>query len=347
MGHGAGPRAVVLDARAAKPEAGPGEALIRPLKVGVSPADILMARGLKEGGDLEPITLGHEFIGIVEKVARPESDGAPISPHETSTLRHGKFAGKRVVASPVISCARCELCRGGLGSHCRARAILGVHGRDGCLGELCTLPLANLHVVPDSVDDDDAVLALPLAGAIGAAQRVRIEGRPYVTVLGDTAPALLCAQVMAKLNASVRVLGASEPRFTLCERWGIKHRHVNEAGKRGDQDVVIECSGTPAGLETALRLVRPRGRVVLLGDLAPASAPAAPPPPSFDLRAAVMREIEIIGSLGGPIGEALHLLATRQVDTTGMITRRFKLERAVDALAAATRDDQVKVVIEI
>ena len=69
--------------------------------------------------------------------------------------------------------------------------------------------------------------------------------------------------VMAKLNASVRLVGRYSEKLAVCEKWGIKHRHVDDVGRRSDQDIVVDCTGSPDGLDLALRLVRPRGTVVL------------------------------------------------------------------------------------
>ena len=92
------------------------------------------------------------------------------------------------------------------------------------------LPLRNLVEAPKAVQDDAAVFAVPLSLAAHVVQLVRIEGKPYVTILGDSVAALLSAQVMARLNASVRLLGSRSEKFAPCERWGIKHRHVSEGG---------------------------------------------------------------------------------------------------------------------
>lgn len=309
-----------LDAATPEPAPTPGAAVIRPLRMGISAFDA----SLTAGSPAQPIIPGHEFVGIVESVAGERE------------IR-SRWEGKRVVGSIGIVCAACDLCRAGLGHHCRARRTLGINGWDGCFAERFMLPVRNLVDVPAAVGDDQAVFAEPLAAAAHAAQLVRVEGKTYITVLGDGATALLCAQVFARRNASVRLLGAHASKIALCERWGIKHRHVSEPGRRADQDVVIDATGTGAGLALALEQVRPRGTILLLGH-----ARADTPP--LDLL--IDREISLVGSRGGAPADALALLSRAEVDTLPLITRRAKLADAAAALRAATDPDQIKVLLE-
>jgi threonine dehydrogenase-like Zn-dependent dehydrogenase len=226
------------------------------------------------------------------------------------------------------------MCRAGLPTHCRDRRCLGTPGRDGCLAERFTLPLRNLVEVPRELDDDRAVFAEPLAAAAHLPQLLRVEGKPYVTVLGDTAEALLTAQVMARLNASVRLLGSDPERFSMCEKWGIKHRHISEVGRRADQDIVVDWTG---GLILALSLVRPRGKVVL-------GAPGPADPVGLGLL--VENEIELIGARGGSLTDALSLLARAEIDVLPLIGRRLRLSDGAAVIEAAANPRSLRTVIE-
>jgi alcohol dehydrogenase len=309
---------VYLDGKAEPPVAGVGEAVIRPARMGVTAFDA------RPAGDA-PITLGQEFVGTVESL-HADAD---------RELRR-QWEGKRVVGSPLIVCGRCDMCRAGLSAHCRARRVLGA-GWDGCFADRFKLPLRNLVEVPRSVQDDAAVFAVPLSLAAHVVQLVRIEGKPYVTVLGDSVAALLCAQVMARLNASVRLLGSRTEKFALCERWGIKHRHVSEVGRRADQDIVVDATGTGEGIELALQLVRPRGKVVLTGE---------PRPDQPGLAMLVEREAELIGCRGGSLADAVGILARGEIDTLPLITKRARLAEGAAALRSALDVDQIKVLLE-
>ncbi len=319
---------------APEPALSPGEALIRPTLTGIASSDLAVASGRLafEG------VMGHEFVGVVERVEAARGG----SPEAASRL-----VGKRVVGSIAVSCGACALCRGGLAQHCPQRQVIGLHGRDGCFAERLTLPLANLEEVPKGVDDPRAVFAQAAAAALHAIHMLRIEGKPYVTVLGDGVMGLLCAQVMARRNASVRLLGTRPEKFSLCERWGIKHRHAGEVGKRQDQDVVVDCTGSAAGLGLALSLVRPRGKVLIKSAPAPVPASALPPgEPGADLSPAVVNEIEIIGSRCGRLGEGLNAIAQGEIDVLALVSARMRLADAAEALRAAASPASVKVVME-
>ncbi|MCC6677620.1 MAG: alcohol dehydrogenase catalytic domain-containing protein [Phycisphaerales bacterium] len=325
------PAGLRLDPNSPEPVAGPGEALIRPTRIAIGDADLAAMSG-RAGFSGIP---GHEFTGIVERVnPGPGRDD------------HQRWQGKRVVGSINIVCGKCDLCRAGLSNHCRTRRVLGLVGKDGCFAERFTLPIANLVEVPRSIDDDRAVFAEPLAAAAHAAQLVRIEGKPYITVLGDNAAGLLVAQLMAKLNASVRVLGDSPGKFTLCEKWGVKHRHADEAGRRQDQDVVIDCTGTAAGLLLATQMVRPRGKIILKTEPAVEGARTGMEyGPALD--AIVVNELEVIGSRCGRMADAVDLMVSGSVDVLSLMTARMKFADAVEAVKKARQPEQIKVVMEV
>lgn len=336
-------RHVTLDRQAPAPAAAPGEALIRPLRLGVSMEDVEHARARTGFVGV----LGHEFVGVVEQVT-PAPDAPPALRERAAALK-----GRRVVASPVVPCTRCELCRAGLSLHCRSRQVLGVSGRDGCFADRFTLPTPGLVPVPDDVDDDRAVFAALAGAALHAAQVIRVEGKAFVTVLGDDALALLTAQALARLNASVRLLGRQLVKLALCERWGVKHRPLDEVGRRQDQDAVVDCTGQPGMLATAMQLVRARGKIVLLaspatpgGVAGPGAGAAAPLWNGVDLAPLIAGELELYGARGSAVGEGLAAIQRGGVDVLPLITRRMRLEDGLSALQIAGDPEQVRVLME-
>ncbi|MEX1016788.1 MAG: alcohol dehydrogenase catalytic domain-containing protein [Phycisphaeraceae bacterium] len=306
-----------------RPEPGPGEVVIRPTRLGVCSTDLEICRGYMGFTGV----LGHEFVGIVEDAPGRDSR---------------KWIGKRVVGSINCVCGRCDMCRKGLKEHCRSRTVLGIAGRDGCFAEQFTLPARNLIEVPEHVDDDQAVFTEPLAAAYQIGRQLTIEGRPYITVLGDGRLGLLCAQVLSGLNATVRCLGKHPEKLQLCEKWGVKHRLVSEVGLRQDQDIVVDCTGSASGLETAMQMVRPRGTIVLKTTVA-TKQDSQP----VDLSPLVIHEIHVIGSRCGPFPEAIAALSAQQVDVVSLISRRMKLSDGVEALRAASRPGVVKVLLDV
>lgn len=301
----------------AKPQ--PGEALIRPLLMGVCSTDLELCKGYMGFAGV----LGHEFIGIVEAVA-DKSDK--------------QWFGKRVVGTINCVCGQCDMCQRGLQEHCRDRTVLGIANRDGCFAERFCLPVRNLLEVPESVDDDHAVFTEPLAAALQILRQFTVEGRPYVTVLGDGRLGLLCAQVLTQLNGTVRLLGKHPEKMDLCAKWGVRHRLVSEVGMRADQDIVVDCTGSADGFEMALQMVRPRGKLVLKTTVAQSKP--------MNLSPLVINEIQVIGSRCGPFPEALSALRACTVDVLSLISRRMKLTDGVEALRISKNPGVIKVLIE-
>jgi len=313
---------LTLDAHRPDPKPAPGEAIIRPTLAGICSTDIEICRGYMGYTGV----LGHEFVGIVEEV------------HEDAGDRAKAWVGKRVVGSINCVCGKCDMCRSGLSNHCRERTVLGIAGRDGCFADRFALPIRNLLQVPDAIDDEQAVFTEPLAAACEIYRQIHIEGKPYITVLGDGRLGLLVAQVMNQLNASVRVIGKHPEKLARCEKWAIKHRLLDDLVPRADQDIVVDCTASAEGLKLAMQLVRPRGRIVLKTTVADQAG--------VDLSTLVINEIQLIGSRCGPFDVALAMLAEGKLDVLSLISRRVRLDNAVDAMKLATQRDVIKVLLE-
>jgi len=313
---------VELESSYPTPDVPEGEALIRPTRMGVCATDLELMQGYMgfEG------VLGHEFVGVVEAVANDE---------------HQAWVGKRVVGEINVVRSVCDMVRKGLREHARDRSVLGIKERDGVFAERFTLPVENLHEVPEHVDDDRAVFVEPLAAAFQVLRQLHVEGRPFITVLGDGRLGLLVAQVMSRLNATVRVVGKHPEKLALCEKWGVKHRLLADVGLRQDQDVVVDCTGSRSGIETALGMVRPRGTLVMKTTTA-TTAESQP----LDLAPIVINEITVIGSRCGPFTEAIDALSKDEVDVVSLISRRMKLSDGPNFLKAANQPGVIKVLVE-
>lgn len=272
--------------------------------------------------------LGHQFVGVVEQV-NDASDQA--------------WVGARVIGNVNIADFGSPMARSGLANHDPNRMILGLKGRDGCLSQRFVLETRNLTRVPDEIDDDRAVFACPLAAAVHASQIVHLEGKPYITVLGAGLSGLLCAQVMTKLNASVRLLTTNSDRLELCAKWGIRHRHLDEVGRRADQDVVIDTTMNPKSLQTAMSMVRPRGTIVVQAHPIPILNAIEP----IDYSSIIACELQLVGSRCGNIAEGLSAMSTGGIDLSGLITKHFKFADAMNALRTAQDDEQIAVVVQM
>ena len=233
-----------------------GEALIRVILAGICNTDLEITRGYLAFQGV----LGHEFVGIVEAV----HEGPGASPPTY-------LIGKRVVGEINAACHRidCRYCQQNMFTHCPDRTTLGIFNRDGAFADYLTLPVANLHLVPDSISDEEAVFVEPLAANFEILEQVHIKPTDRVVVLGDGKIGQLAAQVLALSGCEVIMVGKHEEKLALAAPRGIQTRLLEEV--EGTQfipsasrvDLVVECTGSAVGLELAMRLVRPRGTVML------------------------------------------------------------------------------------
>ncbi len=311
------------------PRPAPGEVLVRMLRVGIGPKDF-PSTNVK--GDRIP---GREFVGVVEEVS--DAPGRP-------SLR--AWIAKRVVGSALLVCGTCDRCRSGLSVHCRARRELGEPGRPGCFAEYLTIPASNLTEVPAHVADDDAVLATPLAAASHLARAIPPTSKPFITVLGDNAIALLTALLISRNKDTVRMLTGQPASASVCEKWGLRHRPLADAGRRQDQDVVIDATGTAQGLALAMELVRPRGRIILSHE-ARRDPESTEYTPYHVLAAAASQEIEVIGARGEDYAGAIMQLGNNTLSPAPLVTGRFPFSQTLQAVEQAELPTQIKVNISL
>lgn len=299
-----------------KPDAG-SEALVRVVRSGICNTDLEIVRGYAgfEG------TIGHEFVGIVEQAnARPD------------------LVGKRVVGEINAGCGLCDLCRKGDPRHCPERTVLGIHGRDGAHAEFLTLPAGNLLEVPDNVSDEQAVFAEPLAAAYGITEQVELAPGTKVAVIGDGKLGILCALSLSLLSNNVVLVGKHEEKLTVASKRGVASVLLEDAAKLGrDRDIVVEASGSESGFQTALDLVRPRGKIVLKSTFHGS--------PTWEASRVVVDEITIVGSRCGRMAPALKLLETGNLRVEDLISEQFDLADGLEAMKTAGRKGVLKVLL--
>lgn len=315
-------RAVTFDSELAfdpdhpDPQPEEGECLVRVLLAGICATDLQITRGYMAYRGV----LGHEMVGTV-------AAGPPA------------WRDKRVACEINCVCRKCDMCQAGLSNHCRHRTVMGFAGRDGCFADLVVIPERNLHAVPDVVSDEEAVFVEPLAAAYQVLAQCPVEPRMNVSVVGSGRLGLLVAQVLVTTGCRLTVIGRNPNKLLLCEKKGIQAIHVHDLVPRHDRDLVVECTGSPDGLEVAMELVRPRGTIVLKSTHADTA--------SLNLTPIVVDEVTVLGSRCGPFPEALNALARQAIDVRSLISRTYPLERALDAFEAANDPENVKVLLKI
>ena len=316
-------RALVLrsipefDATYPLPNPRKGEALIRILKAGICATDMQLIQGYMGFQGV----LGHEFVGMVEHCPeRPD------------------LINRRVVGEINLACRQCPTCLAGRLTHCPNRTTLGIDRKDGAFADYLTLPIENLYALPDHISDREAIFVEPLAAACQILDQTTIKPTDQVIVIGDGKLGLLCAQVLHTRPCTVTVLGRHREKLALIEKQGISCTTRREDFNPG-ADVIIEATGTPQGLTTAMELVRPRGTIILKSTYHGKNP--------VDMTALVINEVSLIGSRCGPFPKALQLLNERRVDVESLITDQYPLSRGLDAIQHAAQKGALKVILEM
>jgi len=312
-----GANGVRLERDYPEPPITPGEAVIRPLLVGICNTDLELAGGYMGYSGV----LGHEFVGIVESCADPA------------------LAGARVVGEINCPCGACSLCLGGKGNHCPQRSVLGIMGRDGVFADIFTLPADNLWVVPDTVTDTQAVFTEPLAAAFEITNQATIGTGQKVAILGDGKLGLLTGQVISLTGCDLVAVGRHPEKLAILARRGITTALDREmAAMRSSFDVVVDATGSAEGFALAARLVEPCGTIVLKTTTAS--------PAGLDPNRVVIDELTIVGSRCGPFDKALDALEKRLVDVEPMVSDIFRFDCGVEAMRRASEGAVLKVLMD-
>ena len=283
-----------------EPQRGEGEVLLRVLRSGMCGTDATewasgptmfpVDRTHPVTAHSGPMVLGHEFVG--EVLEAPPGGG---------------FAVGDVVASGAgISCGECERCREGRTNLCTRYYTLGLNTAGG-MAERVSVPERVLARVPSSMSVDRAGLAQPMAVGLHAARRSGVQPGDRVVLIGAGAiGSFVLAGLRSLADADVTVVDFPGSRLDRASRLGATRtvdagpgvdERVREAVGGAAIDVVIEASGAPAQLNTAIDLVRPGGTILQVG------LPATQQ--EVNVHALVMREISVVTTLAHVCAEDL------------------------------------------
>jgi alcohol dehydrogenase len=311
----------------------PRWALLRVRLAGICNTDVEILRGYHAFRGVP----GHEFVGEVAEV------------RGVGAREKAQWLGRRVAGEINVSCSAygyrplCAFCKRGLKTHCARRTVLGIVNHDGAFAEYLALPLENLHLIPDSVTDEQAVFVEPLAAACEILAQLNIKKFREAAVLGDGKLAQLIARVLRTALPRVVMYGKHADKLKLAAAAKIITLHVR--GDSSDQKkikdqfaLVIEATGSPTGLSLAQQITEPRGTLILKSTFH-----GAAPVETWPL---VVKEISLIGSRCGPFDQAIRILRTNKVDPRPLITRTFKLTEAPASIKFAQQPGVMKVLLQ-
>ncbi|WP_027151477.1 zinc-dependent alcohol dehydrogenase family protein [Mesorhizobium sp. WSM2561] len=319
-----------------KPVAGPDDLLVRIEACGVCGTDRHLFHG--EFPCTPPVTLGHEFSGIVEAI------GTAVS---------GFSVGDRVTGDPNIACGRCPHCHAGRTNLCHNLVAIGIR-RDGGFAEYVVLPHKQAFLLPNDLKPTHGAFCEPLGCCLHGLDLAQVRPGSSVAVLGGGVIGLLTVQLARLAGATTIILSTRQTsRRALAKELGatvtvdpiacdIIDTVVGPSGLMpGGVDVVFECAGVRETVEQSMRLARAGGTVVVVGVM-PQGMKAEFEP--FDL---LFRELRVLGSFLNPFTHrrAADLIASGAIEIDKLISRQVTLEEAAAVIANPPAPGEVKVLV--
>ncbi len=309
-----------------KPVINEDEALVKVKYVGICGADIELVKGNR---DIKiPVIPGHEIFGNIAEVPK----------------KYIELIGKRVVIEPTISCGVCQACEIGLPHICDNLKVLGVHCNGGA-AEYLKAPLSKIHFIPDSLSDEQAVLAEPTSVSIHVVRTSKMRFGDSVIIIGAGPIGLLIAQVCKFAGAKkISVMEINDFRKGICKNMGFEVIEDEKIIENADYkyDIGYEVSGSRAGIHELMRIVRPGGKIIIVG-LFKNEVP-------IQLSNVLYKELEIKGSRvysSIDFKLAIELLDKGIINTEHIITNVVSLKDFAHGVELASKREAMKVIVDI
>lgn len=326
------------------PSVGPRDALLRVECVGICGSDPhLFQKPIQEGG-IYPIILGHEVVGYIDAIG------------EDASAAYGVTVGDRVIVEPYIRCGECIYCISGYYQLCLRKRCYGVTISAaepphlwGAYGEYMFIaPGSRLHRIRPEVPPSAAAMASVIGNGI---RWIRTKGEVQfgesVVIIGAGAQGLSTTISAHEAGADpiiVLGLGRDRERMRIAREFGAHYTiDVEQEDPAGAvdritggnmADVAVECSGSLHGLPLALKLLRPTGRLVIMGVNGDRAVPLV-------TDQIVLKELRLIGGLGQSLNveQAVRLIESGRYAIEKMVTHTFPMTQAEEALRFFMRGD--------
>jgi L-iditol 2-dehydrogenase len=310
------------------PEPGPQQAVVQVEAVGVCGSDTAYYKVGKIGDYIVdgPIILGHEVSGQVVQIG---SDVRNVA------------VGDRVAIEPGTPCRNCRECMAGRYHLCPDLIFLATPPYDGALVQRMAIDSRNLYRIPDEMSYEEGALLEPLSVGIWGCKRANLQAGDDVLVTGAGPVGLLAAAAARAFGAgSVTITDLSDFRLGVARDMGFVAERADTASE-DTFDVLLECSGAPGVLGSAMRRLRPAGRASMIG-MSKESAIALP--------LAQLNVNELTVSLVNRYNHtwplAIELVSSGRVNLKRLVTHHFPLAESAEALTLGSRvPDSIKAVI--
>ncbi|MGG5370637.1 zinc-binding dehydrogenase [Enterococcus sp. AZ196] len=321
-----------------KPSPKNDDVLIKVVFSGICGSDIHAFKG--EYNKKIPLTLGHEFIGIVHEIG-----------DKVTTLT----VGERVVSETTYEvCEKCVHCSAQEFNLCSQRKGLGTQV-DGSFATFVLAKAERCHKLPERISNETAALIEPLACCVHAVmEKTHIHPNEKIAVFGPGPIGVLLALVAKSLKADVTLIGISKDAYRLAKakELGLSLTVDSQTidwdsflAERTEQlgfDQVFECSGSPQALQQALEIVKKKGTVIQEGLFAKNPVPV-------DMSLLLNKEIQLIGSRTQKTSswlKTIEWLQTSNIDLSPVITNILPLTQWEEAFRLAMNGEELKVLLK-
>ncbi len=321
------------------PEPGPGEACIEIKAVGICGSDLHIYDGSINIPIRPPVIVGHEFAGTIHALGEGV-DNWRVDDRITSE-------------TAITICGKCSYCRTGFYNLCPDRTYLG-YSVDGAFAEFTVVPSRLLHCLPENISFQEGALSEPLACCVhGVLELTEIVAGDLVVILGPGAIGLLSMLLAKAAGGIVLVAGISKDadRLRLAKEIGADHTVdietedltgiVNKLSGNLGADVVIECSGADAAVDTGLGLVRKRGQFTQVGLFGK--------PINVDFEKIAYKEIKVTGSFSQKWtawDKGLNLLEKGIIDLKPLISDIFPISEWKAAFEKFESGEGLKILLD-
>ncbi|OHR66562.1 sorbitol dehydrogenase [Bacillus sp. HMSC76G11] len=285
-----------------------------------------------------PVTLGHEFSGVVAEVGEEVTEFKP---------------GDRVTSETTFYiCGECRYCQSEDYNLCSFRKGLGTQ-QDGAFAKYLIARKDSVHLLPERVDFQSGAMTEPLACTYHAIAKTEINQGDLIVVIGPGPIGLLAAQVAKARGGKVIITGLTNDKIRLnkAKELGIDYAVntqeenvkdlVNQLTDGYGADVVLECSGAVPGAKQGLDLLHKKGQYAQVGLFAKPEIP-------FDLEKVIQKEIRVVGSRSQNSADwepSLALMNEGKVNAKALVTHEFSITQWNEAYQAIKSGEAIKVLL--
>ncbi len=281
-----------------------GESIVRVAASGICGSDMHAYHG-KDNRRIPPLILGHEISGTIDK---------------------GKFAGKKVILNPLITCGKCDYCTNEKEHLCNKRIILGMNKpieRQGGFAEYVSIPDNNIYELPASLGMKEAPIAEPTAVALHAVELGEKElskslKNTKALIIGGGAIGLLSGLILSKVKdcGEIVIVDPNKKRLGECSKY-LNARGVEPGSKiilNDYFDIVFDTVGLETTRHQAINSIKPGGVIIHIGLTQPSG--------SFNFRKVTLQEITFIGTYcytNKDFEKTLNILANKKIGSLNWI----------------------------